>query len=188
MSDSLVQVDIELLRQHPNLPEASDILDRFAEHHAQSEARRRSHDELMQSDSNLELEDFGALAASALGTSDGHDSILGEDAPSFADDELHANDTLPEQEAVPEANTDEITEESESDEASSDTDDDVNDQPEEELESDSEASDDDASLNAESELKAEESEADEAANAKTAKSEEASPKKRTRKRKKKKKS
>ena len=188
MSDSLVHVDIELLQRHPNLPEAADILDRFSEHHAQSEARRRSHDELMQSDSNLELEDFGALAASALGSSDGHDSILGEDAPSFEDDEAHANDTLPEQEAVSEEATDEISEESESSESSSDADDTVNDQPEEEPESDAEVSEDDASPNVADDLKAEEPEADVEASAESANSGKASPKKRTRKRKKKKKS
>ena len=97
MSDSLVQVDIELLRQHPELPAPTDILARFAEHHAQSEARRKAHDELMQSDSSLDLEDFGALAASALGTSE---NILDEEAPAYSEDPPNNGDTLPEHEAA----------------------------------------------------------------------------------------
>ena len=102
MSDSLVHVDIELLRRHPELPAASDILTRFAEHHAQSEARRRAHDQLMESDSNLDLEDFGALAASALGSNESHDSVLGEETSTVTDELPNDGDTLPELEAAPE--------------------------------------------------------------------------------------
>ena len=120
MSDSLVKVDIELLRQHPELPDPADILARFAEHHAQSEARRKAHDELMQSDSNLVLEDFGALAASALGGSENHENILDEEAPAYAEEPSNNGDTLPEHEAASEGQpADDPTHDSE--EASSET-------------------------------------------------------------------
>ena len=101
MSESLVHVDIDLLRRHPELPDAAEILQNFAEHHAQSEARQRSHDELMRSDSNLDLEDFGSLAASALESHESHDSVLGEESPEFTESNADLTDTLPEQEAAP---------------------------------------------------------------------------------------
>jgi len=102
MSESTINVDIELLNRHPELPGADQILERFAEHHTQSEARRRAHEELMSSDSNLDLEDFGSLAASALGSKDSHESVLGEETASFSEETFNDGDTLPEQEAVSE--------------------------------------------------------------------------------------
>ena len=122
MNDGRIEVEIALLRRHPSLPDPSDVLKRFAEHHQQSEARQKSHDELMESDSELELEDFGALAASALGTQSAKDSVLGED-PFFGNaDDVDPGDTLPDQRAATLDEDDGTSSKSESVEAGSTTD------------------------------------------------------------------
>jgi hypothetical protein len=96
MSESIVSVNIDLLDRHPDLPGAHTILERFSAHHAQSEARRKAHDELMQSDSNLELEDFGSLAASALGENESQSDVLGEDAQPFVPETANvSSDDMP---------------------------------------------------------------------------------------------
>jgi len=91
MTDTLLSVEIGLLKRHPELPLPHEIIARFAQHHSQSQARQRSHDELVASDSHLNLEDFGSLAASALG--DGQDDVLEEGAHPFTlDESLGAED------------------------------------------------------------------------------------------------
>jgi hypothetical protein len=91
MSDSIISVNIALLERHPELPGAHAMLERFSEHHAQSEARRKAHDELMRSDSNLELEDFASLAASALGENEAQSDVLGEEAQPFVSDAVNTS-------------------------------------------------------------------------------------------------
>jgi hypothetical protein len=85
MSDNDFHIELELLQAHPQAPSREQVLTRFAAHHAESLARKRSHDALVAADAPLDLEDFGALAAAELGDAD--DDVLGEDAHAFSFDE-----------------------------------------------------------------------------------------------------
>lgn len=114
MSDNDFHIELELLQAHPQAPSREQVLARFAAHHAESLARKRSHDALVAADAPLDLEDFGALAAAELGDADA--DVLGEDAHAFSFD-----DTLIETPAVTAEPTDEAGDEA-GDEAAEPTD------------------------------------------------------------------
>jgi hypothetical protein len=103
MTDTMLSVEIGLLKRHPELPLPQEIIARFAEHHSQSQARQRSHDELVASDSHLHLEDFGSLAASAL--VEAQEDARAEESHPFSPNESLASDpaasATSEQEAQP---------------------------------------------------------------------------------------